>query len=131
MMWFNRITVLAAILCLSHAPIPWAHRHLGLNAEQLASHLREYHPATSDSEVPQGWHWHVVQLDVTTNGEHRDEFVTDSSNHSRFAPVPESTSIVSAQQTTPGTRSPIWMNGLEARAVYQQRSYLRLNVLLI
>ena len=54
----RNLAIWLLMLALSHAPIPWAHSHAGLSAEQLTVHAREFHPGYPLSKLPQGWHLH-------------------------------------------------------------------------
>jgi hypothetical protein len=133
MNWFNRILVLALILCLSRTPIPWGHSHIGMDAEQLAVHLHKYHPATRVNELPKGWHWHLTRIERTID-EEKCQFLVASLHESLAkllnAPMPDATISDFAEQAFP-PRTPVSTDIAWAHAVRQQQTYLRLNVLLI
>lgn len=79
------------ILAFSHAPIPWAHRHAGLSAEQLKVHACEFHPGVPLADLPQDWHLHCF-LQVALAGEGCAAAVLDLRPAQRFerwhAPAP-------------------------------------------
>lgn len=130
MAWYNRIVVLTVILCLSRVPIPWAHSHVGMNAEQLVSHLNQYHAGATENELPTEWHWHVLRFDLIT------EYEID---HSLVA-VPQFCEEQLSDQNSVSTMD-VLNEDLRSRvlrtedrlrhATRQQKSYLRLKVLLI
>lgn len=133
MNWFSKLLVLALILCLSRIPIPWGHSHSEMDAEQLAVHLHQYHPATTESELPKGFHWHVVELDLTSDGEEGENPVAVlrvSLGDSLMVPMPDPTNAAFTPQTLT-SRTSVSTDSSLAHAVRQQRTYLRLNVLLI
>jgi hypothetical protein len=130
---FIRIVVLALVLCPSRTPLPWGHSHSGMDAEELVSHLDKYHPATSKSDLPKGWHWHVSQVDVNTDGQTKPipvAVVERSSGTSLVVPTPDRTSAVYPTELF-RPEGPDWTCISPAHACYQQQTYLRLNVLLI
>ncbi len=130
---FNRIIVWTLILCLSRTPLPWGHSHYGLDAEQLASHLRTYHPATSECDLPKGWHWHLTQFEVFTDGDTLDRHAALLTEGSDAFDVSQSASDAAVFSFTdkyrPDCLAP--MNLASAQAEWHQQTYLRLSVLLI
>lgn len=133
MNWLNRILVLILILCLSRTPVPWGHSHSGMDAGQLALHLHKYHPATGKDELPKGWHWHVTQIELSADGEtgkYPVAVLEESAGKSTIPPAPDSTHLGFTPPTvfcdSSASTEIAW-----AHAVFQQQTYLRLNVLLI
>ena len=63
----KRVIVTTLILCLSRTPLPWGHSHSELDQEILISHLNRCHPATRESNLPLGWHWHFGPLESMTD----------------------------------------------------------------
>lgn len=133
MNWLNRILVLMLILCLSRTPVPWGHSHSGMDAGQLALHLQKYHPATGKDELPKGWHWHVTHIELSADGEtgkYPVAVLEESVGKTLTAPTPDTTHIgltpliVTFDSSTSAEVA-------SAHAVFQQQTYLRLNVLLI
>lgn len=133
MNWFTKLLVLALILCLSRIPIPWAHSHSGMDTEQLAFHLHKYHPATTESELPNGFHWHLAEFDRTSDGDEGENPVAVlrvSLGASLMVPLPDPTIAAFPPQTL-RSRPSVSTDVSLAHAVRQQHTYLRLNVLLI
>ena len=59
-----RLTFVALLLAsLTHAPLPYAHCHELLSADQLAQHMRECHRPGAAEELPHGWHFHLAPSD--------------------------------------------------------------------
>lgn len=129
MVCFNRIVVLVLILCLSRTPLPWGHTHDGMDADQLAIHVRTCHPVTSERGLPRGWHWHLTPIDGIMDHE-VSAIVPARSDNSLTLPT--------LQPAAGGGGTPKLGSGTccgrflaTARAVRQQKTHLRLKVLLI
>lgn len=59
-----RLTFVVLLLAsLTHAPLPYAHCHELLSADQLAQHMRECHRSGATEELPHGWHFHLAPSD--------------------------------------------------------------------
>jgi hypothetical protein len=59
-----RLTFVALLLAsLTHAPLPYAHCHELLSADQLMQHMRECHRPGATEELPHGWHFHLAPSD--------------------------------------------------------------------
>lgn len=129
---FTRLLVLTLVLCVGRMPVPWGHSHSGMATEQLAAHLQQYHSATSDSELPRGWHWHIAELDLSTDGEEGESpvAVLRMGFDDSLVPMPDATKVTFKAQILSCCTSASLVSDL-AHAVRQQHTYLRLNVLLI
>lgn len=131
MIWLNRILVLLLMLCVSRTPIPWGHSHQGMDAQQLAVHLQQYHPATAGSELPCGWHWHLARVELATDdetGRDRAVILEECRDPLLIAPAP----VHAGLAPLAGASAPISSTGFaSAQAVRRQQTYLRFNVLLI
>ena len=56
--------VLLVAMALAHLPVPWWHKHESLDSVALAEHSTSYHRGQGMSELPHGWHWHLLQADA-------------------------------------------------------------------
>lgn len=129
----DRFLAWALICCFTHAPVVWGHSHEKMDAEQLVAHLCQYHPATSDEELPKGWHWHVSCIDDfqdTRSKEVCKVLISLSDAHRLLLPGPDTSIAVLSAMTMP-SRFSVPIDLRSARAIGQQKTYLRLNVLLI
>lgn len=131
MIWLNRILVLLLMLCLSRTPIPWGHSHQGMDAQQMAVHLQQFHPATAGGELPRGWHWHFARVELATDdetGRDRALILEESRFPLLIAPAPTHAGLAPLAAAS----APVPPTDLaSARAVRREQTSLRFNVLLI
>jgi len=72
----SRTFVVALLVAaLSHAPLPYVHRHDGLTGDQLALHLQKCHSESQPGKLPDGWHAHFVQYDCIEDNSRADAIV--------------------------------------------------------
>jgi len=50
--------VCVLVISIGHVPVPWVHRHQGIEHEYLARHVQAYHCQVAECDLPAGWHIH-------------------------------------------------------------------------
>lgn len=60
---FLRLPIVCVlVISIGHVPVPWLHRHQGMDDEQFVGHTGIYHSQAAEYELPDGWHVHFLCL---------------------------------------------------------------------